>query len=105
MEIEVDQSTQNRYYLIERNFDLPELKMLIDAVVSARFIPKEKSAALVGKLLSLTSQFEAAKLTRNIDVENRINGENKKIYYIMDALNNAINGKKRVSFQYYKYNI
>lgn len=105
IEIEAEHSTQNRYYIVERKFDLPELKMLIDAVESARFIPKEKSATLVGKLLSLASQFEAAKLTRNVDVENRIKGENKKIYYIMDALNNAINEKKRVSFQYYKYNV
>ncbi|WP_407384162.1 helix-turn-helix transcriptional regulator [Ruminococcus sp.] len=105
MEIEVEQSTQNRYYLIARKFDLPELKMLVDAVESARFIPKEKSAVLVEKLLSLSSKFEASKLIRNVDVENRIKSDNNKIYYIMDALNNAINKKRKVSFQYYTYNV
>lgn len=105
MEIEVEQSTQNRYYLIARKFDLPELKMLVDAVESARFIPKEKSAVLVEKLLSLSSKFEASKLKRNVDVENRIKSDNNKIYYIMDALNNAINKKRKVSFQYYTYNV
>ena len=104
IEIEVEQSTQNRYYLIGRRFDLPELKALIDAVESARFIPKVKSSALVAKLSSLASPFNASKLVRNVDVENRIKADNEKIYYIMEALNDAINDKKKVSFQYYTYN-
>ena len=90
VEIEVEQSTQNRYYLI-------------DAVESARFIPKEKSSALVAKLSSLASPFEVPKLVRNVDVENRIKADNEKIYYIMEALNDAINEKRKVSFQYYTY--
>ena len=104
VEIEVEQSTQNRYYLIGRRFDLPELKALIDAVESARFIPKEKSSVLVAKLSQLASPFEAPRLVRNVDVENRIKADNEKIYYIMEALNDAINDKKKVSFQYYTYN-
>ena len=104
VEIEVEQSTQNRYYLIGRRFDLPELKALIDAVESARFIPKEKSSALVNKLSLLASPFAVPKLVRNVDVENRIKADNEKIYYIMEALNDAINDKKKVSFQYYTYN-
>ncbi len=105
MEIEVEPSTQNRYYLIGRKFDLPELKTLIDATESARFITKEKSDALVKKLASLSSLNNASALTRNIDVENRIKAENEKIYYIIDALNEAINLKKKVSFQYFTYNV
>ena len=104
VEIEVEQSTQNRYYLIGRRFDLPELKALIDAVESARFIPKEKSSALVSKLSLLASPFEVPRLVRNVDVENRIKADNEKIYYIMEALNDAINDKKKVYFQYYTYN-
>ena len=99
VEIEVEQSTQNRYYLIGRR----ELKLLIDAVESARFIPKEKSSVLVSKLSLLASPFDAPKLVRNVDVENRIKADNEKIYYIMEALNDAINDKKKVSFQYYTY--
>lgn len=105
VEIEVESSTQNRYYMIGRRFDLPELKTLIDAVESARFIPKEKSAALVKKLGSLASLNDADKLVRNVDVENRIKTENEKVYYIMEALNNAINLQKKVSFQYFTYNV
>lgn len=104
VEITVEPSTQNRYYLIGRRFDLPELKTLIDAVESARFIPKKKSAALVNKLGTLTSRQNAASIVRNVDVENRIKADNEKIYYIMEALNDAINAGKKVSFQYFSYN-
>ena len=99
LEVQVENSTQNRYYLIGRRFELPELKTLIDATESARFITKDKSAALVEKLASLTSQFNTKKLVRNVDVENRIKAENEKVYYIMEALNDAINASKKVSFQ------
>lgn len=103
-EIQVENSTQNRYYLIGRKFDLPEIKTLIDATESARFITKDKSAALVEKLGSLASQFNMEKLVRNVDVENRIKADNEKIYYIMEALNDAINAQKKVAFQYFSYN-
>lgn len=104
VEINVEPSTQNRYYLLGRRFDLPELKTLIDAVESARFIPKKKSSALVNKLGTLTSRQNAASIVRNVDVENRIKADNEKIYYIMEALNDAINAGKKVSFQYFSYN-
>ena len=105
MDIMVEPSTQNRYYLLGRTFDLPELKALIDATESAKFITKEKSDALVSKLCSLTSNYAALSLTRHIDVENRIKSENEKVYYIIDALNEAINTGKKVSFQYFTYNV
>ena len=105
VEIEVEPSTQKRFYLIGRRFELPELKTLIDAVESARFIPKEKSSELVRKLGSLTSQHNTVKLVRNVDVENRIKASNEKIYYIMEALNDAIDERKKVCFQYFTYNV
>lgn len=105
IDITVESSTQKRFSLIERRFNLPELKTLIDAVESARFIPKEKSAELVGKLGSLTSRHNTEKLVRNVDVENRIKASNEKIYYIMEALNDAINDHKKVAFQYFTYNV
>lgn len=105
IDITVESSTQKRFSLIERRLDIPELKTLIDATESARFITKDKSAALVEKLASLTSQFNRNKLVRNVDVENRIKAENEKVYYIMEALNDAINDHKKVSFQYFSYNV
>ena len=79
-----------------------ELKTLIDAVESARFIPKKKSAALVEKLGSLTSRHNAEKLVRNVDVENRLKADDEKIYYIMEALNDAINASKKVCLGMFK---
>ena len=105
VEIAVESSTQKRYYMIGRRFDLPELKTMIDAIESARFIPKEKSAALVKKIGSLTSFHNTEKLVRNVDVENRIKADNEKVYYIMEALNDAINSRKKVSFQYFTFNV
>ena len=102
VEIEVVPSTQKRFSLIGRRFDLPELKTLIDAVESARFIPKKKSAALVEKLGSLTSRHNAEKLVRNVDVENRLKADDEKIYYIMEALNDAINASKKVCLGMFK---
>lgn len=103
-EIEVEQSTQKRIYLIGRTFDLPELKTLIDATESARFIPKKKSADLVKKIASLSSKHTSEDLVRNVDVENRLKTDNQKVLYIMDALNEAITKQKKVSFQYFSYN-
>lgn len=105
IDITVETSTQKRFSLTERRLDIPELKTLIDATESARFITKDKSAALVEKLASLTSLFNKSKLVRNVDVENRIKAENEKVYYIMEALNDAINDHKKVSFQYFSYNV
>ena len=59
---------------------------------------------MVDKISSLASPFVVPKLVRNVDVENRIKADNEKIYYIMEVLNDAINDKKKVSFQYYTYN-
>ena len=59
----------------------------------------------MAKLGSLTSQFNTAKLVRNVDVENRIKATNEKVYYIMEALNDALNAQKKVSFQYFSYNV
>ena len=105
VEIAVESSTQKRYYMIGRRFDIPELKTMIDAIESARFIPKEKSEALVKKIGSLTSFHNTVKLVRNVDVENRIKADNEKVYYIMEALNEAINSRKKVSFQYFTFNV
>ena len=105
MDIEVIKSTQNRYHLVSRQFELPELKLLIDAVESARFITKKKSQELASKLSLLTSKHQSGELIRNVDVEGRVRAHNEMIYLIMDTLNRAINERKKVSFQYFSYNV
>ena len=105
MDIEVIKSTQNRYHMVSRQFELPELKLLIDAVESARFITKKKSQELASKLSLLTSKHQSGELIRNVDVEGRVRAHNEMIYLIMDTLNRAINEGKKVSFQYFSYNV
>ena len=105
MNIDIQLKSQNHYSLIERDFDLPEIKTLIDAVESAKFISKERSNTLVKKLEKMTSAYQRADITRNVDVENRIKSDNGDIFRITDALNKAINAGKKVTFQYFSYNV
>ena len=96
-------SSQNKYYIGSRRFELPELKLLIDAVQSSKFITAKKSKVLVEKLTSLASVHQAETLNRNIFFDKSIKPANEKIYYIVDALNDAINQNKKVSFHYFDY--
>lgn len=104
LEIEEVKSTQNRYNLFGRRFDAPELKLLIDAVESSKFITAGKSKELVEKIGSLASDHVAASLKRNVSCEGRLKSGNERIYLIIDVINEAINTNKQISFQYFKYN-
>ena len=105
MDIQDVMSAQKRYNLVSREFDLAELKMLIDAVESAKFISRKKSEQLVKKLSGLASQYQAKSLKRNISVENRVKYENEMVVLIVDGINEAINRGKKISFQYFKYGV
>lgn len=105
MDIQEVKSTQNRYNLVNRTFDVAELKLLIDAVESAKFISPNKSKDLVAKISSLSGKHMAASLKRNVSCEGRIKSDNEKIYLIVDAINEAINNHKKISFHYFKYNV
>ena len=102
-EIETIRSKQNKYFLSNRAFELPELKLLIDAVESSKFITEKKSRQLTEKLVSLASIHDAGMLKRNISIADRIKAGNEQIYYIMDALNDAINARHKVRFYYFEY--
>ena len=96
-------STQSKYFIGSRKFELPELKLLIDAVESSRFITAKKSESLIRKIHTLTSQGQVSKLRRNNYVVDRIKPDKEQIYYIVDTINDAINEGKQISFQYYDY--
>ena len=102
---EVIRSRQNKYYFDGRLFDVAELKVLVDAVSSAKFITEKKSKSLIQKLSSLTSVYNAENLRRHVTVEGRVKTENESIYYILDAINEAIDNGCKIRFQYTKYNI
>lgn len=103
--IQSTRSTQNLYNYIERDFDVPEVKLLIDAVMSSKFITKAKSDKLAAKLTELAGPYKACELKRNLVVDGRIKPENEHIYLIVDAINEAINNKKKISFQKTEYNV
>ena len=96
-------SSQNKYFLGSRDFELPELKLLIDAVESSKFITASKSKTLIDKINNLTSVYQKDKLKRNNYVVKNVKPNNEQIYYIVDAINDAINQRKQISFQYYEY--
>ena len=102
---EIIKSRQNKYYYDGWLFDVAELKLLIDAVASSKFITEKKSKELIRKLTSLTSEYNAEKLRRHIKVEGRVKSENEKAFYILDQINEAIDRGCKVSFQYADYNI
>lgn len=103
MDIQEIRSTQNKYNLLDRKFEISELKLLMDAVLASKFVSKEHSLELVKKISSLGGKYSSIKLNRNISCENRIKSDNKKVYLFIDIINEAINAKKKIAFQYFKY--
>ena len=91
------------YYLSDRPLSLPELRLLIDAVLSSKFITEKKSEELVDKLISLTSETSADKLRRTVHVTGKAKSDNEKGYYIVDAINEAIHLDHKISFFYFDY--
>ena len=105
MDIYTIESTQNKYFVNTRLFDEVELKLLVDAIESSKFITKKKSRILVSKIEKFTSSHKASALKRNLCSEGRIKPCNENVFYIADAINTAINQGKKITFQYYYYNI
>lgn len=91
--------------LASRQFELPELKLLVDAVQASRFITDKKSSELITKLSMLVSQFEGKKLKRQILVKNRVKSMNESIYYNVDAIYDAMERDKEITFCYYAWNV
>ena len=96
-------STQNRYFIGSRLLELPELKLLVDAVESSHLITEKKSAALIEKLGHLTSRYNAALLNRPVYMEGTAKPDNEAVYYAIDAIQTAIHEQRAISFQYFEY--
>lgn len=97
-------SSPNKYFWGNRTFEIPELKMLIDAVSSARFITKKKSKVLIEKIATLAGDAQYENMNRHIVATGRAKSDNKKLYYIVDTISEAINQKKKIQFKYTEYN-
>lgn len=94
---------RNSYYMASRIFEVPEVKMLIDAVAASRFITKEKSDILIGKLSQLVSRPQAETLVRHMYTADLLKPDNEQIYYAIDVITDAINAGRQIRFQYYDY--
>ncbi len=103
--IRVDSGRSSGYYVAERAFELPELKLLVDSVQSSKFITHKKSSALIKKIETLASIHEARLLSRQVFVKNRIKAMNESIYYNVDEIQTGITCNKKIQFLYFEYNI
>ena len=93
------------YYVEKRDFDLAELKLLVDAVQSSKFITKEKSEDLIRKLARLTSNENAKELQRQVFIYNRIKTDNDAIYSNVDAIHKAIQKNRQIGFKYCEWTV
>lgn len=105
LHIEYYEATQNKYYYDGHIYELPELKVLVDAISSSKFITQRKSDELIAKLLTLSNSQNAAKLRRHIYVAGRAKSDNENGYYIVDAINDAIDTKRKISFRYTDFDV
>ncbi|HJB88336.1 MAG TPA: transcriptional regulator [Candidatus Blautia excrementigallinarum] len=93
------------YHVVSRPFELPELKLLVDAIQSSKFITEKKTNNLIRKLEKLVSRYEAMGLQRQVYVSGRIKTMNESIYYAVDTIHNAISENRKIRFQYYQWNV
>lgn len=99
------QSKTHDYFVASREFELPELKLLVDSVQSSKFITHKKSMELISKIEKLTSAPNAKKLHRQVYVTNRVKTVNEKIYYNVDKIHDAIAANKQITFKYFEMNV
>ncbi len=97
------ESCSKGYFIASRDFELPELKLMVDSICASRFITEKKSEKLIKKIESLASRHDGGKLQRQVFIADRIKNVNEGIYYLVDVLSEAINQKKKISFKYFDY--
>ena len=106
IEVEGEQDgNRYRYHVVNRPFELSELKLLVDAIQSSKFITEKKSNSLIKKLETMVSEYDAQKLQRQVYVSGRIKAMNESIYYTVDAIHNAISENKKIRFQYFQWDV
>ena len=93
------------YHVGSRDFELAEVKLLIDAIQSSKFITEKKSRDLIKKLKTFVSEHQAKQLDRQVYVQGRAKTMNESIYYNVDDLHKAIGENKKISFKYYRWNV
>ena len=99
--IQTNRGKNYGYYIASRDFELPELKLLVDSVQSSKFITRKKTSELIRKIERLASIHDAHLLQRQVYVQNRIKTMNESIYYNVDALHNGISQNRKIRFKYF----
>ena len=101
-----EQARRSFYYHVgNRDFELPELKLLVDSVQSAKFMTDKKSKALISKLEAMASKYEARKLHRQVVISGRVKTMNESIYFNVDKLHEAIGTDSQIRFKYFQWNV
>ena len=101
-----ENAQRNYYYHIgSRDFELPELKLLVDSVQSAKFMTDKKYKSLIRKLEAMASKYEAQKLQRQVVISGRVKTMNESIYFNVDKLHEAIGCDSQIRFKYYRWNV
>jgi len=96
-------SKQNLYFVGNRTFEMPELRLMADAICSSRCLTAKKSEELIGKLGTLTSVHLADKLNERVNAAEVPRPQNEQIYYIIDRINHAVDTDKKIRFTYTEY--
>lgn len=93
------------YHIVNRDFEFVELRMLVDAVQSAKFISENQSRKLIQKITRLASKYQAKELQRQVWIQDRVKTKNEKVYYAIDQISTAINQSRGIQFRYCKWKI
>ena len=93
------------YYIGQREFELPELKLLVDSVQSSKFITQRKTLSLIRKIESLASVHDARDLQRQVYVRNRVKSMNESVYYHVDEISSAISADRAIRFRYFEFTV
>ncbi len=104
LDINMTKSRPCGYFLASRDFEIPELKLLVDSVQASQFITEKKTLQLIKKLEGLCSIYEAQLMRRQVYVSGRIKNMNESIYYSVDAIHTAIAADRQIEFMYFEYN-
>lgn len=92
------------YHVGGKQFEIAELKLLVDVIQSSKFITEKKSQDLIKKLTGMASEFEASQLKRQVVVQGRVKTMNESIYYCVDDVHRAIAENRKIRFEYMKWN-
>lgn len=106
--LDIEQANRGKlfgYYVASRRFELPELKLLVDSVQSSKFITQRKTNALIRKIETLASRYDAQRLQRQVYVANRVKTMNESIYYNVDAIHAGISEDRKIRFRYFEYTV